>query len=122
MNGDIWIDDHPRTAFIADINRFLEHFQEEHHDIVLGGDWNNTIHDPPHSGAAKLCLQHDLLDPWITKYPNHQEIATFEFGSKRIDTIIVSPCLVPQTIPLDIHWWDCFLIHCQTIALYFYLR
>lgn len=88
-------DEHPRTAFIADLSRFISHLQAEHHDIILGGDWNETVHDQ-HSGIAKMCLQYDLIDPWTIIYPDHPDVATFEFGSKRIDAVIVSRRLIPH--------------------------
>jgi hypothetical protein len=87
-------DEHPRTAFITDISKLLHHLQASNHDIIMGGDWNETIHDS-HSGLAKLCLEHDLLDPWLTTYPSHRDFATFEFGNRRIDATLVSRRLLP---------------------------
>lgn len=87
-------DEHPRHAFQHDLSRFLEQIQSDGHDVIIGGDWNETILDP-HSGIAKLCSKHDLIDPWFKTYPGHPEIATFEFGSRRIDAVLVSRRLYP---------------------------
>lgn len=86
-------DEHPRKAFQADLSQFLEHLQTDKHDIIIGGDWNETILDS-HSCIAALSLKYDLIDPWSHVYPHHPEIATFEFGSRRIDSILLSRSLI----------------------------
>lgn len=90
-------DEHPRTAFIKDLSFFLQHLQASDHDIIIGGDWNETLNDSQ-SGLAKLCLDHALVDPWPARYPTHDEFPTFEFGSRRIDAVLLSRRLIPSTL------------------------
>jgi hypothetical protein len=86
-------DEHPRTAFIEDLSYFLSQLEAAQHAIIIGGDWNETQFDSQ-SGIAKLALQHDLIDPWSHIYPDHEDVPTFEYGTKRIDAVFLSRTLL----------------------------
>jgi len=60
----------PRNAFISDLSSFIKQLQQQQHDIIVGGDFNETIHDP-RSGLLRLASATGLSDPWLTRYPNH---------------------------------------------------
>ena len=38
-------DIHPRTAFLHDLKEFISELQDKHHDILLGGDFNEALTD-----------------------------------------------------------------------------
>lgn len=90
-------DEHPRNAFMNDLSRFITQLQAEDHSIIIGGDWNETQLDS-HSGLAQLALKHCLIDPWQAHYPTQPEVATYEFGTRRIDAVLVSRNLIPSTV------------------------
>jgi hypothetical protein len=83
---------HPRNAFLNDIEALIQKFQSQHHALIIGGDWNECDHHT-NSGILKLCTTYDLIDPWRDKCPQHPEVATFEFGIHRIDSVIISRTL-----------------------------
>ena len=81
--------EHPRKAFINDLTKVIKTFQELNHDIIIGGDFNETLEDP-NSGLLRLATNTNLSDPWYLQHPQHKQFATQEFGSKRIDSILIS--------------------------------
>ena len=86
---------HPRQAFIQDLTNQVREFQSMKHDIILGGDFNETA-DKPRSGLLKLMIDTGLLDPWTHRFPTHPTFNTYRRGSQRIDTILCSPPVVPM--------------------------
>jgi hypothetical protein len=80
---------HPRKAFIQDLEKVIQELQSKNHALIIGGDWNECDHHS-NSGILKLCTTYDLVDPWRAQYPQHPEVATFEFGIHRIDSVIMS--------------------------------
>lgn len=90
MRGDT---SHPRLAFMNDLEAFIQRLQAKKHDIIVGGDWNDSL-SAPNSRLLKLCTTLDLVDPWLTFYPHHREFPTFERGAHRIDSVLVSRRLV----------------------------
>ena len=87
-------DEHPRKAFIDDLAAVIRKFQVQKHDIILGGDFNETTDDPT-SGVLRLATTVQLTDPWDQRYPAHPSFHTHRYGSKRIDSILVSHRLLP---------------------------
>jgi exonuclease III len=86
---------HPRLAFMQDLEAIIQRLQAQKHDIIVGGDWNESI-GVPNSRLLKLCTSLDLMDPWLTFYPHHTEFPTFELGVNRIDSILVSRRILPS--------------------------
>jgi hypothetical protein len=83
---------HPRTAFIDDLCKVVMTFQAKQHAIIVGGDFNECL-DDPRSGLLRLATTTGLADPWQTLQPNYPEFATRDPGSKRIDSVLVSPSI-----------------------------
>ena len=54
-------DEHPQTAFINDLSHFISELQQQQHDIIIGGDFNDTI-QRHHSGLLKLIMSTGLVD------------------------------------------------------------
>ena len=86
---------HPRQAFIQDLTKQVKDFQLMNHDIILGGDFNETA-EKPRSGLLKLMLDTGLLDPWTHRFRTHPSFNTYRRGSQRIDTILCSPSVLPM--------------------------
>jgi hypothetical protein len=86
---------HPRQAFIQDLTKKVKEFQSMNHDIILGGDFNETA-AKPRSGLLKLMVDTGLLDPWTHRFPTHPTFNTYRRGSQRIDTILCSPSVLPM--------------------------
>jgi exonuclease III len=87
-------EDHPRKAFIDDLIDFIRQLQANNHDIILGGDFNETL-DAPASGLLRLATNTHLVDPWDYRFPTHPKFNTQKYGSKRIDSILLTPRLLP---------------------------
>jgi hypothetical protein len=84
----------PRQAFIQDLIQFITGLQEKGHEIILGGDFNETL-DDKNSGILKLITSTNLTDPFLYRFPHHQDFGTHVMGRKRIDLVFVTPALIP---------------------------
>ena len=93
LDKDQRTDEHPREAFMRDLIKLIRHLQQKSHDIVIGGDWNETMQQS-RSKLLKLCTELGLVDPWLHFHPAHDEFATQERGSQRIDSVLVSHSLL----------------------------
>lgn len=87
-------DIHPRKAFIEDLHQLLAVFREKNHDIILGGDFNESIHDP-NSGVLHLATTFQLVDPFLHRFQHKPEFGTHINGRRRIDLLLVSPGILP---------------------------
>ena len=87
-------EEHPREAFMKDLTELIHKFRQQHHEIIVGGDWNETLFGS-RSKVTKLCREMGLVDPWLHFHPQHDEFATHERGSQRIDAALVSHSLLP---------------------------
>ena len=81
---------HPRTAFINDMITFIQELKTTNHDIILGGDFNDTI-QRNNSGLLKLIMHTGLVDIWNHRQPTHQTFPTYARGTERIDTVLCTP-------------------------------
>ena len=90
---------HPRTAFIDDLCKVVTTFQAKQHAIIVGGDFNECM-DDTRSGLLRLATTTGLTDPWSTFKPNYPEFATRDPGSKRIDSVLVSPSIYDSIISM----------------------
>jgi len=88
-------DIHPRTAFINDMITFINRLLQQDHDVIIGGDFNDTI-SRHNSGILKLIMQTGLVDIWQHYHPAHTTFNTYSRGSERIDTALCSPALLPH--------------------------
>jgi hypothetical protein len=80
---------HPRKAFVDDLLKTIQQFQRQNHDIILGGDFNETL-DAPNSGILKIAASCNLTDPWLLRHPGHGPFKTQATGSKQIDSVLLS--------------------------------
>jgi hypothetical protein len=82
-------DAHPREAFTMDLIKMIQRHQAQGHDIIVGGDFNDTLLRP-RSQLLKLANSTDLTDPWIHLHPDHESFSTYSRGNTRIDAILCS--------------------------------
>jgi len=82
-------DEHPRNAFTTDLIKSVAVQQSLGHDIIIGGDFNDTLLSP-NSQLLKLANQLQLTDPWTKLHPGHENFSTYHRGTKRIDSMICS--------------------------------
>jgi hypothetical protein len=80
---------HPRAAFVDDLIAFIRSLQANQHDIIVGGDWNDHI-SAPNSTILRLSTTLNLTDPWLQHHPDNPNFATYERGSNRIDSALIS--------------------------------
>ena len=84
---------HPRQAFIDDMIKSIQLHQQLHHDIIIGGDFNETT-DKHNSGLLKLLTTTNLVDPFLHCHPTLPTFNTYSRGSTRIDAVFCSPSIV----------------------------
>ena len=86
---------HPRTAFINDMITFIQELKTNNHEVILGGDFNDTIlrHN---SGLLKLIMNTGLVDIWNHRHPTHPSFPTHMRGTERIDIALCTPELLPH--------------------------
>jgi hypothetical protein len=95
LNSSDRHDTHPRTAFIDDLTATIRYFQQLYHEIMIGGDFNETP-QKHNSGLLKLMTNTGLVDVWTHQHPTHPDFNTYARGSQRIDSVLVSPPLIPM--------------------------
>ena len=83
---------HPRRALIYDLEQFLGKLLQRNHDIIHSGDFNEALTDK-NSGIYKLAMTYNLVDPFLSKFPQHEEFGTHSQGKRRIDIILMTPQL-----------------------------
>ena len=86
---------HPRQAFMRDLGTFVDTLLTRGHDIILGGDFNESLEDR-NSGLLKLIATYDLTDPFLSRFPHHENFGTHSMGSRRIDSVFLTPGLLPS--------------------------
>lgn len=89
----------PRTAFIQDLRHFISTLQSNGHDIILGGDFNETL-DDCNSGILKLVTYNNLTDPFLYRFPHHSTFGTHANGQRRIDSVLITPTLLPSLLKI----------------------
>jgi len=87
---------HPRTAFTEDIINAIKRKQNDNHDIIIGGDFNDTI-SQARSNVLKIAHATGLTDPWTRRFPNHDNFSTYVRGTNRIDSVLCSPNILQYT-------------------------
>ena len=107
----------PREAFIRDLQLFIQQRQEEGDNIILVGDFNETILDP-HSGIAQLMEACGLVDIFSQKLGNSHGPSTYKRGTRRIDFSLVSPTIVPCITSLGYEPFDYRGIHSDHRGLF----
>ena len=90
---------HPRQAFTQDLGKFISSLQTKGHDIILGGDFNEALEDK-NSGILHLLTKHNLIDPFLSKFPHHEQFGTHIHGKRRIDAVYLTPQLMPGLLQM----------------------
>lgn len=83
----------PRQAFIQDLDHFLTVLRNQGNDIILGGDFNESLEDK-HSGILSLITTHQLSDPFLYRFPHHTNFGTHVSGKRRIDYVFVTESIL----------------------------
>jgi hypothetical protein len=74
----------PRKSFIADLDNFLSTHHAAGTEILLMGDFNETLGDSI-QGPDAIINKYSLLDLLPYHHGLDEEIETFSWGSKRLD-------------------------------------
>ena len=83
----------PRQAFTQDLDTFITTLRQHNHDIILGGDFNESATDH-NSGLTQLASRHNLVDPFLHKFPHYPDFGTHAMGRRRIDIALMTPTLM----------------------------
>ena len=84
----------PRHNFCNNLICSIRKTYHGNHSVIIMGDFNEHVTDQ-RSTLQRLALDCNLVDVWATLHPNKVEPATYLYGRKRIDYILVSAPLVP---------------------------
>lgn len=84
---------HPRRAFQEDLGKFISTLITKRHDIILGGDFNESLTDR-RSGIHHLATTYNLIDPFLIRHPHHPPFGTHIYGHRRIDLVLMTPGLL----------------------------
>jgi hypothetical protein len=82
-------DQHPRRQFCKALDLILQEKRDAHHQIILGGDFNEELGNNMH-GMTGIVSKHNLTDLMQAHLGNEDEPATYARGSKRIDYIFAT--------------------------------
>ena len=88
-------DTHPRTAFVDDLTASIQHYQNLNHEIIIGGDFNETT-QKHNSGLLRIMTNTGLIDVWAHTHPSFPDFNTYARGTQRIDSVLASPTLIPM--------------------------
>jgi zinc-binding in reverse transcriptase/Endonuclease/Exonuclease/phosphatase family len=83
----------PRFQFIQDLTALVKSLKASNHDIILMGDFNESIGTNP-AGMASVMTKGDLVDSFCYCHGLQQEKPTYARGRKRVDYILVSSRLI----------------------------
>ena len=78
----------PREAFIMDLGEFIQRYQDQQCEILLLGDFNESMSDSG-EGISALGSQCNLVDV-MQQQIGHSDFGTHVTGSERIDFILAS--------------------------------
>ncbi|KAI2495021.1 hypothetical protein MHU86_19496 [Fragilaria crotonensis] len=84
----------PRVAFRRDLSKWLKEYQDDGCEILLIGDFNETLGTDP-DGMSKIASDHHLLDIMASRHSSAPP-ATYARGSKRLDYALASPQYATQ--------------------------
>ena len=93
MRLDGVMDPNPRKAFIQDIKELTKTLVKAEHDIILMGDFNESIGIKP-TEMASVMAEGKLTDTYCFKHGLDKEKPTYARGTKRVDYILVSTRLL----------------------------
>ena len=82
-----------RHAFIRDLSAFIRQRQQENDEIILVGDFNETMENAQ-SGMLQMATSCTLTDLFTQRLGAANYPPTVKQGSRRVDFALVSPSLV----------------------------
>ena len=82
-------DPDPRKAFIRDLKILVQQLRAADHDIILMGDFNESIGVKPEE-MASVITEGRLTDAYCFRHGIDNEHPTYARGTKRVDYILVS--------------------------------
>jgi hypothetical protein len=85
--------EHPREAFTPDLIESILYHKRQHHHIIVGGDFNNTLLTNQ-SQLLRLASATNLIDPWTVLYLQFESFNSYQRGSTRIDSLLISHDLI----------------------------
>ena len=89
MQIDGLSDPDPRKAFIRDLKALVKKLHTADHDIILMGDFNESVGVKPEE-MASVISEGRLTDAHCYKHGLDREMPTYARGSRRVDYILVS--------------------------------
>ena len=87
----------PRRQFVQDLKALLTPYTEAHADIILMGDFNETIGIASH-GMAQVIADCELTDVQAFRHGMDVEQSTYARGPNRVDYFLVSSRLLPHVV------------------------
>jgi hypothetical protein len=87
MRLDGFLDPDPRKAFIRDLKSLVTTLKTAQHDIILMGDFNESIGINPGKMASVVAAR-DLTDTHCFRHGLDREKPTYARGSRRLDYIL----------------------------------
>ena len=107
----------PRDAFIQDLSAFIQQRQSEGDQIILVGDFNETVAEP-NSGIARLMGECNLADACAWRIRSSQQPSTYKRGRRRLDFALMSPTLLQHVKRLGYDPFDYRGIHSDHRGMY----
>lgn len=83
----------PRRQFITDMKALVKTLHANGNDIILMGDFNESIGANP-SGMASVMTEGELSDVFCHRHGLEQEKPTYARGTTRVDYILTTPRLL----------------------------
>jgi len=90
----------PRTFFLNNLIKQIQHWQHEQKEIILCMDANESLDDPK-AAVLHLFTKTDLIDLHQHCYPLLQKPVTHQYSNHAIDFIAGSPLAVTALL----HTW-----------------
>lgn len=85
----------PREAFIVDLCSFVQHRQSEGDQIILFGDFNETVTEA-RSGVSRMMTACNLMDVMGVRLGTTEKPGTYKRSTRRIDYVLISPELYQE--------------------------
>ena len=82
----------PRKCFLLDIKQYIHKLQTTGCDIILGGDFNETLESS--NGVSQLCRECSLMDA-SELLLGTSNFSTYNRGQARLDYFLVSQSILP---------------------------
>ena len=88
---------HPRKLFIKDLLTLIKEAVNDDQDIILMGDFNETIGEDPRMMAQVLTAGR-LTNIQANRHSNKTNIATYIRGKRQVDYCFASPKLMDRVL------------------------